>query len=88
MSNPQIFWKSSHRLGVFFMLLYIVCFSWYFLMPTGRELHLQMFQMSFFGFDAMDIPSFFLGLFQVYVWAYIFKILWSVSGLCPICTKK
>lgn len=72
----------ANHVGLFFMVLYAICFAWYFVMPAERELHMAMFKMSFFGFMGMDALSFLYGLIQVYVWAYIFVGAWKLVGKC------
>ena len=61
----------ANKIGLFFVLLFAVCFAWYFIHPVEQEMHLAMFQMSFFGFEGMNFLSFVLGAIQVYIWGYI-----------------
>ncbi len=85
------FWKCGNRIGVFFVLLLIVCFFWYTINPVAQELHLGLFQVSFLGFDGMNTKSMFFAAIQVYVWAYLLVGLWSLVGCCNAdgkCSKK
>ena len=70
--------QTANRLGIFFVLLLLVCFAWYGVNTTQRELHLALFQVSFYGFQSMSIVSMILAVIQVYVWAYIFVGLWAL----------
>ncbi len=79
MSNSQNYIKQSNRLGIFFVLLFIICFLWYFIMPVERDLHLRLLKMSFFGFNKFDFIGFILGAVQSYIWAYIFVGLWYLT---------
>ncbi len=71
--------KKSHKLGIFFILLFAVCFAWFFIYPVSGSLHNDLFKMAFVGFQEMNAVGFILGLVQVYIWAYISVALWSVS---------
>jgi hypothetical protein len=71
--------KKSHKVGVFFILLFAICFAWSFIYPVANSLHIDMFRMSFIGFQDANLIGFILGAVQVYVWAYIGVALWSVS---------
>ena len=64
------------------VILFAVCFSWYFIHPVEQEMHLAMFKMSYFGFEEMNVAGFFLGAIQTYIWAYLAVGLWSLVGCC------
>lgn len=74
----------GHRIGLFFVLLFALCFAWFYIHPTEQDLHMKLFQISFFEFDGMNLKSFLLGAIQTYVWGYIAIILWHLTGYCPI----
>jgi len=76
----------ANHVGFFFVLLFAVCFAWYFIHPVEQEMHLAMFRVSFFGFSGMNFLSFVYGAIQVYIWAYIFVGLgYLVSLVCGCC---
>ena len=68
--------KQANRIGLFFVLVFVICFAWYFIMPSGQKLHLELFQMSYFGFNAVDVTGFIVGAIQTYIWGYIATGLW------------
>ena len=76
------YWRCGNSIGLFFVLLFAICFAWFFIHPVEQDLHVQMFKLSFFGYSGMNFVSFVLGAIQVYVWAYIFVGLWSLVGCC------
>ncbi|MBT3948861.1 hypothetical protein HOF40_02120 [Candidatus Parcubacteria bacterium] len=78
----------ANHIGFFFVLLFVVCFAWYFIHPVEQEMHLAMFRMSFFGFSGMNFVSFVLGAIQVYVWGYILVGLGYLMSLVCGCCKK
>ncbi len=78
---------TANYLGMFFVLLLIVCFAWYFIHPVEQELHMAMLKMSFFGFTGMNFVSFILAAIQVYIWAYILVGLASLVSLVTGCKK-
>lgn len=71
--------KKSHRLGVFFIMLFAICFAWSFIYPVAHSLHIDMFRMSFIGFQETNVIGFILGAVQVYIWAYLGIGLWMIS---------
>lgn len=72
----------GNHVGVFLALLFILCFVWYWLLPVHQELHLQLLELSFFGYNGMNVTSFILGLVQSYIWGYIGVALWRLAGCC------
>lgn len=76
------FWKCANRIGLFLVLLFALCFVWYWVRPAEQELHLKLLRMAFLGFNGMTWGSFFLGAIQTYVWAYIGLGIWQVVGCC------
>lgn len=74
--------KIGNKVGIFLAMLFIVCFLWYWVHPVQQELHLQLLELSFFGFKGMDLGSLFLGLVQSYIWGYIGVGLWHLAFYC------
>ncbi len=71
--------KQSHKVGVFIALFFILCFLWFFINPVAGELHKELFQLSFIGFQTMNFVGFILGLVQSYIWGYIAVGLWKIA---------
>lgn len=85
------YWRCANAIGLFLVVLFAVCFFWYFIRPVEQGLHLKLFQMAYLGFDGMNFLSFVLGAIQTYVWAYIGLGLWQLVGCCfkaGSCDKK
>ncbi|PIR04037.1 MAG: hypothetical protein COV59_02525 [Candidatus Magasanikbacteria bacterium CG11_big_fil_rev_8_21_14_0_20_39_34] len=76
------FFRCSNRVGIFLVALYILCFAWYFIHPVNQSVHIQMLEMSYFGFSGMNFVSFLLGAIQTYIWGYVGVGLWSLLGCC------
>ena len=51
--------KCGHNVGLFLVVLFVLCFIGYYLRPM-QELHLQLLQLMFFGFSGMNVMSFIL----------------------------
>lgn len=80
------FWHCANRLGIFLALLFIICFFWW--RPADlQDWHLNNLRFAFLGFDGFNAKSFFLGLAQSYVWAYVGVALWHIAGCCKECGK-
>ena len=79
--------KSANHVGLFLIALYALCWVWYFVHPVEQELHLKMWQMSFWGFEGTNVMSFVLGAIQTYVMGYILVGLWCLTGCCSCCKK-
>ncbi|NQT49865.1 hypothetical protein HQ571_04185 [Candidatus Kuenenbacteria bacterium] len=73
-------WKCANHLGMFFLVLFVICFLWYYIRPVEQEMHLSMLKMSFFGFDGMNVMSFILGAIQAYIWGFIVSGVWALVG--------
>lgn len=82
----ESFWKCANRLGLFIVLLFIVCFIWYFVRGAEADLHMRLLKLAFFGYNDMGVMSFILGAIQSYVWGYIFTGLWCL--VCGCCMMK
>ena len=80
--------KLGNRVGIFLGLLFIVCFAWYWLRPVNQELHMDLFELLFYGFSGMNFPGFILGIIQSYVWGYIGAALWCISSCCGKCKTE
>jgi len=48
-------------------------------------LHMQLLELSFYGYDGMNVKSFIFGLIQSYIWGYIGVGLWCLSSACCGC---
>ena len=80
--NNQRFWKLGTRIGLFFAILFVVCFVWFFVRggsPEIEQLHDNLFALSFFGWSGMNAVSFLLGLIQTFIWGYVVVALWNLS---------
>jgi len=76
------YWKCSNSVGLFFVLLFVICFAWFYINPAEQDLHMRLFKLSFFGYTGMNLVSFLLGAVQAYIWAYIGIGVWSLVGCC------
>ncbi|MCB9803039.1 hypothetical protein H6761_03440 [Candidatus Nomurabacteria bacterium] len=85
-TNHDTYWYHANKIGLLFILLFAICFFWPSFHPAQYGLHLQMMQMTFFGFSGMDWQSFAAGLIQAYFWAYIFVIVWKIVCLSSECS--
>ena len=81
-NNNCSYWKCANRIGLFLVILFVVCFLWYYIHPVEQTLHLKLFKMSFFVFSGMNFGSFILGAIQTYIWAYIGVGIWQLVGCC------
>jgi hypothetical protein len=82
--------KNSNKIGIFLVLLFIICFSWYWIRPVHQNLQMQILEYGFFGFKGMNFLSFIFGLIQSYIWGYIIVTLWFISSgfCCKKCKSK
>jgi hypothetical protein len=76
------YWRCANRIGLFLAILFVICFSWFYIHPVEPDLHLRMLRLSFFGFTDMNVSSFVLGAIQSYIWAYIGVGVWQLVGCC------
>ncbi|MBT5338495.1 hypothetical protein HN858_02750 [Candidatus Falkowbacteria bacterium] len=74
------YWKRANHIGLFFLVMFVLCFLWYYIRPVEQSMHLSMLRMSFFGFEGMNTLSFILGAIQAYVWGYIVSGVWVLVG--------
>jgi hypothetical protein len=65
----QIGWTIS----LFFIVLYLVCLGWQFLLtdPALKTLHVQLLALSFPGFIWLTLGSFFWGLFLSFAYGWV-----------------
>lgn len=81
--DNQNFWKLGTRIGVFFVILFIICFAWFYIRggsPEIKQLHENLLALSFLGWSGMSVASFILGLIQTFIWGYVAVALWNLSG--------
>jgi len=71
------YWKCANKVGLFLVVLFAICFAWYFINPVEQEMHLAMFKMSYLGFEEMNAAGFLLGAVQTYIWGYLAVALWK-----------
>jgi hypothetical protein len=76
--------RNGNQLGIFFVLLFLLCFAWQWLNPVHQELHMQLLEISFWGYTGMNALSFILGLIQSYIWGYIGVILWGIANIARL----
>lgn len=76
------YWVCANRIGLFLVILFVICFIWYYIGPGDKSLHLRLFQLSFYGFSGVNFGSFILGAIQSYIWAYIGLGIWQLVGCC------
>lgn len=79
---PCSWWRCANRIGLFLVLLLVLCFLWGSVNTTEPELHLRNLRLMFLGFSGLNVASFVLAAIQVYVWAYIGVGLWQLVGCC------
>ena len=84
----QDYWHYANKIGLLFIILFAICFFWYYFRPIHQDLHLQLMELQFFGFNGMNLTSFFAGLIQSYFWGYIVVILWKIVVLSSDCECK
>ena len=72
----------GNAVGLFFVLLFVLCFLRYALFPVETELHLQLLRLSYFGFSGMNPMSFVLAAVQSYIAGYVVVGLWMLVGCC------
>ncbi|MAG11801.1 MAG: hypothetical protein CMI52_03265 [Parcubacteria group bacterium] len=65
-----------HRLGLFFVAVFTLCFFWGLVNTAEPILHMSLMKLSFIGFEGFDSVSYFYGAVQVYLWAWIYGFAW------------
>lgn len=76
------FWRCGHKIGLFLVVLFVLCFLWYFFRPVEQVLHLGLLKISFIGYTGMNFSSFLAGFVQSYIWGYIGVGIWMLVGCC------
>jgi len=79
MAKHKGYVRMSHHVGVFIVMLWALCFLWYYVQPAERTLHMQFFRLSFYGFTGMNPMSFISAAVQSYLWGYVFVGVWDLS---------
>jgi len=72
--------KQGHRVGLFFVVLFALCFSWYYLHPVEQLLHRRMLVLSFYRFTGMNTMSFVSGAVQSYIWGFLGVAVWELTS--------
>lgn len=83
--NKKYLARVGWSLSIFFIIGYIICLLWEFLLfdSSLRELHHQLLAISLPGFKWLSIGSFILGLVEVFVYGWIAAIIFVwVRTLC------
>ncbi len=83
-NNKNQFISRANQLGTFFVILFIICFAWFFLRSGSAEiksLHNNLLALSFFGWSGFDAKSFILGSIQSFIWGYIAVLLWQLAKI-------
>ena len=73
--------KQAHRLGLLFVIWFVLCFAWFYIQPAERDLHLRLFRLSFLYFTDMGFMSIISGAIQTYLWGYIGICTWAVASM-------
>ncbi len=76
--------KIGHQVGTFLAILFLLCFVWFWIRPVHQELHLELLELSFFGFQGMNTTSFIVGLVQSYIWGYVGVYIWRLAQLAKL----
>jgi hypothetical protein len=83
------YWQCANQFGLFLVILFVICFFWFYIRPVEQDLHLRLLRLSFFGFNDMGVLSFILGAIQSYIWGYIGVGIWCLAGCGKgICWKR
>lgn len=83
--HPKTYTKLALQVGALFGGLYVLCFFWPAVRGLSAELsalHLQMWQIAFFGFSGFNVASFISGLVQSFIYGLIAVGVWRLAGLC------
>ncbi|MBT4349992.1 hypothetical protein HOD19_04435 [bacterium] len=84
----QDYWHYANKIGLLFIIIFAIIFFWSYFHPVHLALQRQMLEITFFGFNGMNMPSFFVGAVQSYFWGYIVVILWKIVVLSSDCECK
>lgn len=86
--NCCSYWKCANRVGLFFLIIFVICFAWYFINTAEREAHLAMWRIAFLGLQEMNFAGFILGAIQTYIWAYIVVGAWYLVSCGHKCEMQ
>lgn len=87
-SHHDDYWYHANKIGLLFILLFAICFFWPYFHADQIMLHIQIMDMSFFGFTGLNWPSFVSGVIQSYFWGYIVVIIWKIVCLSSCCDES
>jgi len=76
------YWRCANSIGLFLLILFTLCFVWFYINPAQQTLHLDLLELTFIGYDGMNAKSFALGAAQSYIWAYVGLAIWQLVGCC------
>lgn len=76
------YFKCANRIALVGVVLFILCFIWYYIRPVEQDLHLRLFRMAYLGFSGMNAVSFILGAIQTYIWAHVVLGIWQLFVCC------
>lgn len=76
------FWRCANRVGLFLLILFVICFVWHYVYPVDNDLRVKLFKMAYPGFSGMSLGSFVIGAIETYIYAYIGVGLWYLVGCC------
>lgn len=89
--NKKYLVRVGWSLSIFFVIGYIICLLWEFLLtkPALKELHHQLLALSLPGFEWFSIDSFIIGLIEVFIYGWIAAMIFVwVRTLCCRGIKK
>ncbi len=81
MKDSHNYLNNSLTIAVFLVFLFIICFGWFYIQPVENELHQDLLRLTYLGWSGMNLPSFFLGVIQSFLWGFIFTAVWNMSKL-------
>jgi len=73
--------KQSNRLGLFFLIWFVICVIWYYIQPAQSVLYMQLFKLNFLDFTGMNVQSMILGAIQSYILGYIGVATWMLASI-------
>ncbi len=72
----------ANHLGLFFLILFAICFAWFYINPAEQELHLGLLKLSFIGYTGMNLVSFIFAAVQSYIWGYVISGVFFLGKCC------
>lgn len=76
--------KCANKTGLFLLVLFVICFFWYWIRPVDQDLHFRLLRMLFFGFNGMNFAGFVSGAVQSYIWGYVIAGIFRLTGCCGV----